>query len=97
MESCLCKPAVRRVSSPLLEVGPLYLYGRVDGARFKRLTVDTASELLDWREVFLGRLRRTSRCLALLEKIVEQPKQNIHHLEQVVALGPEMKDRYLRR
>jgi hypothetical protein len=69
-----------------------------DAPRFKRLNINaTLQPDPDWNEVLLRRLGRTSRCLRLLETIVELPTGTISHIEQIVAQGSELKEVYTSR
>jgi hypothetical protein len=40
----------------------------------------------------MDRLHRCSHCLALLEKVVFEPTGTISNIEEIVAMGPELKE-----
>jgi hypothetical protein len=42
----------------------------------------------------MDRVHRSSHCLALLEKVVSEPAGTAANIEEIVAMGPELKETY---
>ena len=52
------------------------------------------SENVDWHEQLQEHIRQRSRCLKLQNNVVEQPARTLFFTEEVVKMGPDMKDAY---
>jgi hypothetical protein len=54
----------------------------------------SSDSAIDWYSRFMDRVHRSSHCLALLEKVVSEPAGTVANIEEIVAMGPELKETY---